>query len=548
MENDSKPGIRVETEFGPIEGFLHDTQGGEVTANIFLGVPFAAPPLGELRFEKPVPPEKWKEVLPTKSFRNSCTPYIKMWIQNPTFSEDCLYLNIMAPHTPSKDHEGYPVLVYIHGGGFCFGDVVKAGFDKITRNFASKGLVVVTVPYRLGVYGFFTTGTKDAEGNLGLWDQTMALKFVKNNIQKFGGDPNNITLWGQSAGAAAVSALALSPHSRDLFHKVYQSSGSIFNSWGSGNPSIRCSFALAKALGCDSKDPVKVKAFMKEAKWEDILEISSTKFVTELTADVGDEKYLIFGPRMDDDFFDGKTLDELLHEASPKTTLMGLMSQEAGPFVTLPMSKEKIKDFSIKDFEEKIESSFCPRSQVGDELEPMKEDLVKFYTSGAEGPVELLQKIADLASDFMFFQGVLHDAELKRKNDWKVYFYIWDYVNEFYLKLSPTKGTPHSYELPLFFEQKGFIPFPETEDDRKVVKSFAEILSNFCKHGNPATKSIEFPEYDLNDRKTLRFNLETEIRKDPIKERRVFWDEFAKKYNFNPVRGRTHEQLKNRIS
>jgi len=548
MDHCACPGVKVETEYGPIEGFVHEIPELKVTANIFLGVPYATPPVGELRFERPVPPTPWKDVRPAKCFRNSCPPYIKAWIQNSEFSEDCLYLNFMAPHSPSQDPKGYPVLVYIHGGAFCFGDVIKAGYDKLTRNFVSRGVLVVTVPYRVGVYGFFTTGTKEDEGNIGLWDQTMALKFVKKNIKQFGGNPDNITIWGQSAGAAAVDLLTLSPHSRDLFNKVCQSSGSAFNNWATSNPSIRCTFRLAEALGCESKDPAEVKAFLKKVSSQEIMDASSTKFKASFTTDVGDEDYIVFGPRLDDSFFDGKTLEQLFDEAPPKPTLLGVMSMECISFVFGSTPQEKIKTYCIEDAKQLIDTSICPRSQAKDELEPMKKELIDFYTTGINHPLMIFQKSIEMCSDQLFTQSVLKDAELKAEKNWEVYFYIWDYTNASVAKMIPVKGAMHSSELHLLFDQKPSLPIVLTEDDAKITSNFSEILSNFCKNGNPSTSFIDFPRYDLKDRKTLWFNLESEVREDPLKNRRIFWTDFVKKYNFNSLRYRTKEQIKTRYS
>ena len=140
------------------------------------------------------------------------------------------------------------------------------------------------------ILGFFSLETGRDEGNLGLWDQYMGLRFVRNNIKEFGGNPGNITLWGQSAGSASVDALCLSPRSRGklssfykyiilnlvMFQKVYQSSGSIFCNWGTKSPSVRSTKRIAVALGCQSQDPHEIKEFLKEAKWQDILKVTST--------------------------------------------------------------------------------------------------------------------------------------------------------------------------------------------------------------------------------------------------------------------------------
>uniref|UniRef100_A0A914ZFG1 Carboxylesterase type B domain-containing protein n=1 Tax=Panagrolaimus superbus TaxID=310955 RepID=A0A914ZFG1_9BILA len=143
--------VSAQTQFGAVEGFIHAASDGTVS-NVFLGIPYATPPIGELRFERPIAPEVWLNTLETKQFRNSCIPYNYGNVKVP-ISEDCLYVNVIAPSEPSDDPAGYPVLVYIPGGGFWYGDVIRAGFDKATKVFASRGLVTITVPYRVGLYG-----------------------------------------------------------------------------------------------------------------------------------------------------------------------------------------------------------------------------------------------------------------------------------------------------------------------------------------------------------------------------------------------------------
>uniref|UniRef100_A0A914QIF1 Carboxylic ester hydrolase n=1 Tax=Panagrolaimus davidi TaxID=227884 RepID=A0A914QIF1_9BILA len=204
----------AETEYGKISGKLFILPDGKIT-NVFLGIPFAKPPINELRFEKPQPPEPWDGILQTKKYKCRSIQKDFIWdllelkVLN---SEDCLYLNIMTPE--KVENKKYPVMIYIHGGGFVMDSAVKYHYSKICRNIVSKDVIFVTIQYRLGYLGFLTTNDETALGNYGMWDQLMAIKFIKNNIANFGGDPENITLLGQSAGGVAVDLLSISPHSR----------------------------------------------------------------------------------------------------------------------------------------------------------------------------------------------------------------------------------------------------------------------------------------------------------------------------------------------
>jgi para-nitrobenzyl esterase len=218
-------GLRVKVAGGVIEGF------NDSGLRVFKGVPFAAPPVGELRWKEPQPVKEWAGIKETKKFgpRAMQLPVFgDMDFRSNGMSEDCLYLNIW---TPAKTTGGeLPVLVYYYGGGFIAGDGSEPRYDG--ESMARRGIVAVTVNYRLGVFGFMAHPglTKEsghqASGNYGLLDQAAALKWVKENIAAFGGDPNHITIAGESAGSISVSLLMASPLTRNLIAGAIGESGS----------------------------------------------------------------------------------------------------------------------------------------------------------------------------------------------------------------------------------------------------------------------------------------------------------------------------------
>jgi para-nitrobenzyl esterase len=204
---------------------------------IFKGIPFARPPVGNLRWKPPKPPQKWNGILQTSHFGNGCMQrpiFGDMNFRFPKKSEDCLYLNVWTPVKPSKMKDKHlPVLVYFYGGGFMAGDGSEYRYDG--ENMArTKGIVMVTANYRLSVFGFLATPglTKEsphhASGNYGLMDQVQVLRWVKKNIADFGGDPNKVTIGGESAGSMSVSGLMASPLSKNLFRAALGESGGLF--------------------------------------------------------------------------------------------------------------------------------------------------------------------------------------------------------------------------------------------------------------------------------------------------------------------------------
>jgi para-nitrobenzyl esterase len=205
----------VATMEGPVEGFASNG----VTQ--FLGIPYAAPPVGALRWMPPQPVTKWSAVRPARAFGPTCAQITTLgpFAGPPNSNEDCLYLNVFAPTAAKK----LPVLVWIHGGGYVDGE--SNDYDA-TKLAAQGKLVVVTFNYRLNLFGFMAHPALGGSGNYGILDMQAALKWVNRNIAAFGGDPDNVTLGGQSAGAGATAANVVSPGAKGLFHRaIFQSGG-----------------------------------------------------------------------------------------------------------------------------------------------------------------------------------------------------------------------------------------------------------------------------------------------------------------------------------
>jgi para-nitrobenzyl esterase len=225
----------VKTQAGTISGKTSDDQ----IVKIFMGVPFAAPPIGDLRWNAPQPVALWEGVrscidAPASAMQAPPKPFMCwskefMALEEP-LSEDCLYLNVWS--MAKSVQEKLPVMVWIHGGAFTSGSGTVPLYDG--EGMARKGVVFVTINYRLGIFGFLAHPELSAEsdlntsGNYGILDQIAALKWVKENIAAFGGDPNNVTIAGQSAGSFSVNILVVSPLAKGLFHKAIAQSGGMF--------------------------------------------------------------------------------------------------------------------------------------------------------------------------------------------------------------------------------------------------------------------------------------------------------------------------------
>lgn len=227
----------VKTEAGLVSG----VRGGDGTVSIFKGIPFAAPPVGDLRWKAPAPVAHWEgvrkcDVFPPSAMQSKPTPFA-MWSKEfmapeEPLSEDCLYLNLWTAAKTVEDKR--PVIVWIHGGAFTSGSGSVPLYDG--EEMAKKGVVFITINYRLGILGFLAHPELSLEspgkvsGNYGILDQIAALQWVKKNVAAFGGDPGRVTIAGQSAGSFSVNALVISPLAKGLFHRAIAQSGSMFSS------------------------------------------------------------------------------------------------------------------------------------------------------------------------------------------------------------------------------------------------------------------------------------------------------------------------------
>ncbi|KAF3422066.1 hypothetical protein E2986_13403 [Frieseomelitta varia] len=282
----------VETTSGLVRGFSRTILDKEV--HIFYGIPFAKPPIGPLRFRKPLPIEPWHGVLNATVLPNSCYqeryeyfpgfPGEEMWNPNTNISEDCLYLNIWVPekfrlrHKGSEapnngDKNGLPLLVWIYGGGFMSGTATLDVYDADIMA-ATSNVIIASMQYRVGAFGFLYlnkhfTNSEEAPGNMGLWDQALALRWLRDNAAAFGGDPELITIFGESAGGSSVSLHLISPVTRGLVRRGILQSGTLNAPWSymTGEKANEVARILVDDCGCNStmlqENPARVMACMR---------------------------------------------------------------------------------------------------------------------------------------------------------------------------------------------------------------------------------------------------------------------------------------------
>ncbi|CEF62043.1 Carboxylesterase, type B domain-containing protein [Strongyloides ratti] len=530
----------IQTNYGLVEGKTYQTKEGFIS-NIFLGIPFASPPVGELRFKKPIPPSKWDGILLAKKYKSRSIQkdiYIEPITITNKKNEDCLYLNIVTPDLSNKSNNiKYPVMIYIHGGGFTIDCAARYDYKKITQTLVKHDVIVVTIQYRLGFLGFFYTGDEACPSNLGLWDQYMALKWIHENIQYFGGDINNITVFGQSAGAVSADILALSPITRDMFQKVILMGGNADTIWGIGdkdklieicrNKAIRLGFKKLNNDEWSKEDNIEMMKFLMKIPGEKFgnTMLYEAKYFKEGTLDNA--------PIVDGEFLP-KPINELRKEVSPKCCIIGVCKYEGLLFMGLYKWKinEKLKNKLINNVIEFFEKSnikltndealelgnlknvstknkkaykkkivtlfgdivnniamrrYCQESiEHRKTLINNKNSNIKrnSYSSGDSGFGD-----KSVSSESINFSNSF-SSEKETSKTAPLYLYRFDHFNKGHLmafKLHlPFVSATHSTELFYVFGVNLFVvPFYVTEKDKMVMNNVGIWWSNFAKYGNP---------------------------------------------------------------
>ncbi|MFX1364919.1 MAG: carboxylesterase/lipase family protein [Promethearchaeota archaeon] len=484
----------VQTTFGKIKGYT------ENNLEIFKGIPFAKPPIDELRFKPPQVKKSWEGVLETMEFGpcafQAYSDLTKLTGKLQPESEDCLTLNIW---TPGIDNKKRPVMFWIHGGGYLIGGSRAPTYDGAPL--AQRGdIVIVTINYRLGIFGYLYVPGETA--NVGQLDQVLALKWVHDNIDKFGGDPNNITIFGESAGAYSVITIAAMPIADGLYRRI------IAQSMPTINPKVseQVSKDILKALGIKEGD----FDALRKIPTEEIMKVQN-----EITKKGG----LVFRPYIDGDIILAHPLT-LFKEGKLKNIdlMMGTNLHEAKLFTALNPITREIKD-------EKAIIGYLSTYGINSEKARNIMDIYKEAQPELllNNPKELLDSIA---TDLMFRVATLQMLEAQSQFQQNTYNYLFTWESKAF---NGKYGACHALELPFVFntlDQPGMLLLlGDVSDVENLPENMMDAWLSFARTGNPNHDGIpKWPAYDKEKRATLLFGKECKVVNALFEKERKAWD------------------------
>src|SRR5579863_1833141 len=491
-------GPQVKTSSGVVEG----KEDGAVRT--FLGIPYATPPVGELRWKPPVAAAKWTGVRKATEFGAHCMQgkvFGDMNFRDAGGNEDCLTLNVWVPAKPSAAK--LPVMVWIYGGGFVAGTTSEARQDGTVL--AQQGVIVVSMNYRLGVFGFFVHpelakgSGHNAGGNYGLMDQLAALKWVHENIAAFGGDPGNVTIFGESAGSFSVSAQMASPLAKGLFEKAIGESGAAFSRSGL------------------SFDPLSVREERDSKLVSQKLEVST---LAELRAIPAQKLLDTFSPPQSQGFDFGPDIDGYFLP-EPVSAIFAAGKQNDVPLLA-----------GWNHDEGSFEVVFSPQKPTA---ESMKANAQKEFGDKAQEFLRLypidtdehLQRSAlDYAGDQFIAMSTWDWIEAQSKTGKSpIYRYRFDLGPPSANPNAPKLGAFHSAEIEYVFGQldsKGDVPW--RSEDQKLSQEMQKYWSNFARSGNPNGPGLpKWPVYSAKDGWQVMFlDSSPASHKDDLRDRYLF--------------------------
>lgn len=488
----------VITNSGPIVG-LFTYYDGDIVKQ-FRGIPFAEPPIGDLRFRKPVPIQQWNDTLTANEYQASCMQNLydndKWLIPNLNISEDCLHLNIFVPVNGNFTQPPKAVMVWIHGGGFTNGQ--SSLYDG--SYLATQGdVIVVTINYRVGLFGFLSTEDDSAKGNYGLWDQVLAIKWVHDNIAFFGGDATNVCIFGESAGGWSASLQTLLPVNKGNFQRSISESGTACSSSAIAVQTLVVAQRAGAMLNCPTDNGTKnLVECLKSKPAADLLLIESSaydefqelpNFISRIGA-VVDGELLTDNPinllrnKHSEAFQFFNSLDILVGTNNAEGALLYWQLMGYQSKYNFSISEGVPSEVLCNEVVQMVSRSFYNNSQTVEEL------LCQQYALPAAGLAQSGQSIFDLYGDmqFMIPTARVLDFHTKEGTGGNTFQYIFTHQPSYsWIQDRPQwlEGANHCDEEPFVFGLNAMYPKDHVKPNEEIHLSDQIMLywSNFAKTG-----------------------------------------------------------------
>nr|XP_057931776.1 carboxylesterase 3 [Doryrhamphus excisus] len=506
----------VSLKNGHIRGEIVSVKGTEVKVKQFLGIPFARPPVGPLRLAPPQDPEPWEGERDGTRQPPMCiqdaeivvnvSKVMSVQYTIPELSEDCLYLNVYT-QAEAKRGDKLPVMVWLHGGGLAIGAASQYDGAPLA---AYENIVMVIIQYRLGILGFLGTGDEHVRGNWGFLDQLAALKWVQENIEAFGGDPQAVTIAGESAGGISASILTLSPKAEGLFQRAIFQSGVALVGTYTSNDSLPLVKVVANLTGCyNSTSQILLQCLRRKSQQE----------LVEAT-----KKMKIYLGGVVDGVFLTDTAEELLKrkEVMRVPVMMGITNHEFGWLLpqnfVLPgwekgMSRESVLGMMNMFYPE---GASLANSLIADE-----------YLKNAKTPEDIRDGFTELMGDLLMTLPVVKAADYHTDAGIPVYMYEFGYRAEMHKTTRPTFVKADHGDDVLFVFGGCFwtgniqIIGNITKEDEKHCLAMMKYWANFVRTGSPnGPGMVTWPKYDRHKQEYMSLDLKQTV-KQKLKEDRV---------------------------
>lgn len=502
------PSPIVQTQYGALQG------SSKNDLFYFKAIPYAQPPLGELRFQAPKKPNHWEGIKDATQLSAAAPQNKGIVAMVDKIDEDCLYLNVV---TPALDDKKRAVMFWIHGGSFTTGSGEQSVY--LDSPLPKQDVVLVTINYRLGVLGFVNFGGLAGDknkfaSNIGLRDMIAALEWVKENIESFGGDPNNITIFGESAGAMGVACLLGSPLAKGLFHKAIMQSGAAHMTT-LPEDADRVAQAFLSEATIDIKDIQNIKALSIEQVLKIQEKIGGVKFSNEGRKNRLPVSSFAFIPTIGDDVLPEDPLLAIKNGLSKKVAIMiGTNLHEWNFFVQLsdPGKNNLDKDALLKVINTRVPN--------------YAEEALACYYDDEElaKPVDVFSAIE---SDRFFRIPAIRLLEAQLKHQKNCFSYLFTYEATL---MDGKLGSCHAVEIPFVFgtvhDNFAKLFVGEHPDIKMLSDKCVLAWASFAKAASPQHDSLsDWPSYDLEERLTMELGVKCGLLIDPMREQRSFWED-----------------------